>query len=393
MTTHPVILTINSGSSSIKFSLFSDDEICTNLYYGNIDIHTDNKQSILRIFDAKHNKLKDEVIQSIEYTTLFHTIINWIDTVAKLVSVGHRVVHGGQYFTQPVIINETIIKQIEELIPLAPLHQIHNVEAIKIIAKQYPHIKQCACFDTSFHITQFYLAKLFALPRDLIDAGIIRYGFHGLSYEYIASVLPKYIGEIGHKKVIVQHLGSGSSVCALNNGKSVATSMGFTALDGLMMGSRCGSLDPGVILYLLQEKKYSAEYISKILYHDSGLLGVSNGISSDMRELITSNNKYAIEAIELFCYRVACEIGSLSVSLGGCDAIVFTAGIGEHIPIIRQKICAYLEFLGIKLDPIKNDRNEIIISDSSSSIIVSVIPTNEEYMIAHHTRSILQSKL
>lgn len=381
------ILTINAGSSSIKFSLFYVEENKLDLFHsGSIDIKKEH--SLLIVLDNNHQKIKDEIIPNVDYNHLFQELITLVSNTAEIIAVGHRVVHGGKYFNKPMLISSKIINEIESLIPLAPLHQPHNLNAIKIIADKYPTIKQCACFDTSFHATQASLAKLFALPRELIDDGVIRYGFHGLSYEYISSVLNSQLGEVGNQKVIALHLGSGASICAINNGKSVASSMGFTALDGLVMGTRCGSLDPGVVTYLLQEKKYSVEKIVHLLYHDSGLLGVSNNISNDMRQLLISNDPNAIEAVELFCYRAACEIGQLSISLGGCDALVFTAGIGERSPIIRQKICDYLQFWGIKIDTDKNNSNSKIISDESSSKIVGVIPTNEEYMIAKHTKEI-----
>ncbi len=382
----PSILTINAGSSSIKFSLFHDHDLAM-VYYGNIDIT--HEKSILSIYDTKNIEVHNQVINSNDYILLFQAIIKWINGIAILIKVGHRVVHGGVYFKEPMIINKEVINKIAELVPLAPLHQGHNLEAIRIIADIYPDLVQCACFDTSFHMTGHHLAKLFALPRELIDEGVIRYGFHGLSYEYIASVLPKHLGDVGQKKVIVGHLGSGASMCAMENGKSVASSMGFTALDGLMMSSRSGSLDPGVVLYLIQEKNYTPEKVSHMLYYESGLVGVSGGISSDMRELIASTDPKAIEAVELFCYKVATEIGQLSISLGGCDALVFTAGIGEHMPLIRQKICEYLKFWGIKLDDNKNQQNEVIVSRSDSTVVVGVIPTNEEYMIANHTKSMV----
>lgn len=382
----PAILTINAGSSSIKFSLFDTDSLSM-VYYGSVDISSG--KSCLSVFDTKNIEIYNQNINSNDYVLLFKEIITWINGIAKLIAVGHRVVHGGVYFKEPTLINKDVIDKISELIPLAPLHQGHNLEAIRIIADFYPYLLQCVCFDTSFHRRGYHLAKLFALPRKLIDDGVIRYGFHGLSYEYIASVLPKYLDEVGSKKVIVGHLGNGASVCAMENCKSVASSMGFTALDGLMMGTRSGTLDPGVILYLLQEKNYSSEEILHMLYHESGLLGVSGGISSDMRKLVASIEPNAIEAVELFCFRAASEIGQLSISLGGCDALVFTAGIGENMPFIRQKICDYLKFWGIYLDEAKNQQNEVIISNSDSKVVVGVIPTNEECMIACHTKNII----
>lgn len=381
------ILTINAGSSSIKFSLFYVEENKLDLFYsGSIDIKKDH--SVLKVIDANNEKIKEDTISNTDYSFLFQQLITFVNDTTEIIAVGHRVVHGGLYFKEPVLVDEVIIDQIQSLITLAPLHQPHNLNAIRIIAEKYPLIPQCVCFDTSYHMSQSSLAKLFALPRKLINDGVIRYGFHGLSYEYISSVLNSQLGEVGNQKVIALHLGSGASICAINHGKSVASSMGFTALDGLVMGTRCGTLDPGVIPYLMGEKGYSISEVVHLLYHDSGLLGVSNNISNDMRQLLVSNDPNAIEAVELFCYRAACEIGQLSISLGGCDALVFTAGIGERSPIIRQKICDYLQFWGIKLNSEKNNANNKIISDESSSKIVSVIPTNEELMIALHTKAL-----
>lgn len=307
----------------------------------------------------------------------------------KLNSAGHRIVHGGMYFSQPAIITDEVINEIASLTPLAPLHQPYHLEAIKAIKTIYPNLPQVACFDTTFHRTQEKLAKLFAIPRPLTDKGVIRYGFHGISYEYIASVITKYIGDIGNKRVIAAHLGNGASMCAMYQGKSVATSMGFTAVDGLMMGTRCGRIDPGVLLYLMQEQHYSESQLEHLIYKESGLLGVS-GISADVRELLASPDPRAEEAIELFSYRAALEFGSLAVALKGCDALVFTAGIGEHTPVVRKKICEHLAWLGIKINDKANENNSAIISENDSNIIVSVIPTNEEYMIAKHTNEIVE---
>jgi acetate kinase len=271
------------------------------------------------------------------------------------------------------------------LIPLAPLHQPHNIEAIKIIKKKFPHLKQVACFDTTFHRTQEKLATLFAIPIQLTQEGIIRYGFHGISYEYIASVMSEHLGDKANHRVIVAHLGSGASLCGMYQKKSVATSMGFTALDGLMMGKRCGRIDPGVLLYLLQQKKYTPHDVEDVLYNKSGLLGVS-GISNDVRELTSSTDPHALEAIDLFCYRAALEVGSFCAALNGCDAFIFTAGIGENSAIVRKKICDRLTWLGIKINDQANQNQETIISEKNSLITVCVIPTNEEYIIAKHTR-------
>jgi len=358
-----MILVINAGSSSIKFTVFADTNLSV-LHNGEVEqaTGTDPTASIQAIIS--------------QITNLFST--------ESLKAVGHRVVHGGNLFYKPTIITPEVYQQLVELTALAPIHQPQNLAAIKIIADMYPKLLQVACFDTGFHTTQLNLAKMYAIPRELTSVGIVRYGFHGLSYEYISSVLPQYLAEKSSKKVIVAHLGNGASMCAMQDLKSVATTMGFSTLEGLMIGSRCGNLDPGVILYLLQHKKYTADAISNLLYKHSGLLGVSN-ISSDVRELLASKSKYAQEAIDLFCYRAACELSTLVTTLKGCDAIVFTAGIGENSAAIRQKICNWLEWLGVELDLESNQSHASIISKQNSKILVAVIHTDEELMIAKHT--------
>lgn len=377
-----VILVINSGSSSLKFSLFACHPELDLLYHGEIESILDSP--CLTIFNKNHIEILKQNISSKGHEAGLHAFFNWFKHLPDamiLKSIGHRVVHGGMNFFHPTIITDEVIKKITDLIPLAPMHQPHNLEAIKIIKTLYPGLPQVACFDTTFHQTQEKLATLFAIPRSLTNEGIIRYGFHGISYEYIASIITQQIGEIGNRRVIAAHLGNGASMCAMFQCKSVATSMGFTALDGLMMGSRCGAIDPGVILYLLQEKKFSVEKINTLLYQESGLLGVS-GINSDMRELQSSTDPNAHEAIDLFCYRAARELSALCTALQGCDAIVFTAGIGENSALIRKKISERLKWLGVILDESANAANKTIISQNNSDILVAVIPTDEEYMIA-----------
>lgn len=353
-----MILTINAGSSNVKFALFELESLTTK-------------------YQAQVNSMQDA--------------FSWLKDNKKnyeISGVGHRVVHGGTNFFSPVLLNKAIVKQLKEFIPLAPLHQPHNIAAIEYIQKKYPALPQIACFDTAFHVTQLEIAKQFAIPAELTALGIIRYGFHGLSYEYIASVLEKHLGAVGKQKVIVAHLGNGASMCALENNRSVATTMGFSALDGLMMGTRCGSIDPGVLLYLLQEQKFNADELSAFLYNNCGLLGVSN-ISNDMQKLIASKESSAKKAMQLFCYFAAQELGKLLVSLQGCDAIVFTAGIGERSPDVREQICAWLKWFGVSLDADANRKNMNIISSVDSKVLVSVIPTNEEYIIAKHVKNLI----
>ena len=383
-----VILVINSGSSSIKISIFACQKTLSLLYHGEIE-HI-SALPCLTLFNASHEQIIKQTLSSQGTEAGLRAFFNWFEHQTEpmtLKAVGHRIVHGGKYFTEPTIVTDKAMEKMASLIPLAPYHQPENLEAIQIIQTISPKTPQVVCFDTTFHRTQEKLATLFALPKKLSEEGIVRYGFHGISYEYIASVMTKHIGDVGNKRVIVAHLGNGASMCAMLQGKSVTTSMGLTALDGLMMGTRCGQIDPGVLLYLMQEKHFTAKQLEHLLYIESGLLGVS-GISNDVRELLSSEDENAIDAINLFCYRAALEFCSLAAALKGCDAFVFTAGIGEHAPIIRKKICEHLTWLGITINDEANKRNAVIISDANCNITVSVIPTNEEFIIAKHTWSL-----
>jgi acetate kinase len=307
---------------------------------------------------------------------------------ARVLGVGHRVVHGGAKFTGPTIVTKEVMDELQTLVPLAPLHQPHNLAAIEAVSERLPDVPQVACFDTSFHRGQPAIASVIPLPRDICSSGVQRYGFHGLSYEYIASMLPTVAPEIAGGRVIVAHLGSGASLCALKNGKSVDNSLGFTALDGLCMGTRPGAVDPGVILYLFQTLRLTAREVETILYKKSGLLGIS-GISNDMRNLLESREPAARLAVDYFVYRAAKEIGALAAVLGGIDALVFTGGIGENSGEIRRRICAASAWLGIELDEEANTRRTPRISKTGSRASAWVIPTNEELMIARHTGQLL----
>ena len=307
---------------------------------------------------------------------------------SRVLGVGHRVVHGGARFARPMLVTPDVLDELRRLSPLAPLHQPYNVGAIEAVADRLPGVPQVACFDTSFHRGQPAVAEVVALPRDICRRGVQRYGFHGLSYEYIASVLPQVAPEIAHGRVIVAHLGSGASLCAMNDGKSVDSTLGFTALDGLCMGTRPGAIDPGVVLYLFQGLGLSGKEVETILYKKSGLLGIS-GISNDMRDLVGSDEPGARLAVDYFVYRAAREIGGLAAVLGGLDAIVFTAGIGENSPVIRRRICEASAWLGVDVDPDANDRKGPRISRPNSRVSAWVIPTNEELMIARHTAAVL----
>ena len=389
-----VILTVNSGSSSIKFALFPANNPKAEAIMrgkiagiGNQPVVTAIRDGQPITFaapldaiapDAKHPWLIDQLLARLH------------DDFADLnpVAVGHRVVHGGQDFTGPARVTSDTREAMGALTPLAPLHQPMNLAAIDAISASNPALMQVACFDTAFHRTQPRLAQMFGIPRALTDEGIIRYGFHGLSYDYISSVLPDHLGERAKGRVIVAHLGNGASMCAMTDGKSVATTMGFTALDGLVMGRRCGALDPGVALHLAEQKGMSVHEIHELLYRQSGLLGVS-GISNSMQDLAASDHPHAREAIDLFCYRARQEIGSLTAALGGLDALIFTAGIGEHSAATRAGISAPLGWLGVEIDAAANERGETEFNAASSKVALLKIPTDEERVIANATRALL----
>ncbi len=322
-----------------------------------------------------------------DFQALLETVIGWTENYLendRLIAVGHRVVHGGPDHDRPELVTPDLLAALDRLTPLAPLHVPHNLAPIRAIAIVRPKLAQVACFDTAFHHTMPIVATRFALPREYEAAGVRRYGFHGLSYEYIARQLRGVAPKIAQGRVIAAHLGNGASVCAMQDGRSIDTSMGFTALDGLVMGTRCGTIDPGVILYLEEERGLSPKEVEDILYRRSGLLGVSGGISCDMRTLLASEDLHAKEAIDLFVYHIAREIGALTSSLGGLDGLVFTAGIGEHAPEIRARACALLKWLGAEIDPEANNRNAALISSPGSRVSIHVIPTDEEAMIAQH---------
>jgi len=308
----------------------------------------------------------------------------------RLAAVGHRVVHGGLEYSAPVRLNPAILAQLERYIPLAPLHQPHNLAPIRAMLASRPELPQVACFDTAFHRDQSEVAQAFALPPEITERGVRRYGFHGLSYEYIAAVLPQHDARAAQGRTVVLHLGNGASACAILGGRSIATTMGMTGVSGLPMGTRSGNLDPGVLLYLMDELKMDARAIEKLIYQQSGLLGVS-GVSSDMRTLLDSANPRAQFAVGLFIYQIGRELGSLVAALGGLDALVFTAGIGEHAAPIREEVCRGAAWLGVKLDAALNAQvaGPTRISAADSAVAVWVIPTNEEQMIARHTWRLL----
>lgn len=389
------ILVLNSGSSSIKFSLFSGAQrpepngvICEGACQGIGDALQ------ARVKDASGRLLVNEQLSGEStHPRALSWLLDWIKgkfPEHSLLAVGHRIVHGGSRYSAPVRIDAGVIAELKRLVPLAPLHQPRHLEDIAALSKLYPGLPQIGCFDTAFHHDQPFVARQFALPRQLTEEGVLRYGFHGLSYEYIASILPEIAGaDIARGRVIVAHLGAGASMCALKDGRSVATTMGFTALDGLMMSRRCGAIDPGVVLYLLQEKGMTAAEVSDLLYQASGLLGVS-GISDDMKTLLASSQPHARQAIDLFVYRICVELGALAAALNGLDALVFTAGIGEHAPEIRRRVCEQASWLGLQIDAEANAKAGPRISTASARTSVWMIPTNEELMIARHCWHLLQ---
>ncbi len=388
-----VYLVINAGSSSIKFSAFAaqgaDLELLVRgqaegLYTQPRFVAKDGAGKIV----SEHSWSAGTSLGhdgALEHLTGF--VRNEL-AGHRLAGVGHRVVHGGLAFSQPVRMDHDILAALEKLTPLAPLHQPHNLTPIRILLGRRPELPQVACFDTAFHRGNPPVAQQFALPEELTKAGVQRYGFHGLSYEYIATVLPRHDARGAAGRTVVLHLGNGCSMCALDNGKSVASTMGFTAVEGLMMGTRSGSLDPGVILYLIDERKMDARAIERLIYQQSGLLGVS-GLSSDMRTLLASDDPRARQAVDLFVYRIRREMGSLAAALGGIDALVFTGGIGENAAPIRERVCRDAAWLGVGLDAEANARGGPGISAQGSKASAWVIPTNEELMIARHTRRLL----
>jgi acetate kinase len=387
------IAVINAGSSSVKFSLFATPGHALEVEVrGQLEgLHTDPR-FVARSADGKvlaektwghgvrlgHEGALDHLIEFARRELGVH----------RLAGVGHRIVHGGLDFREPVRLDAGVLRKLEDFVPLAPLHQPHNLAPVRRLLAQMPQLPQVACFDTSFHRGNAELAQMFGLPYELFEQGVRRYGFHGLSYEYIASVLPAIDARAASGRTVVAHLGNGASLCALHGGRSVASTMGFTAVDGLLMGTRSGSLDPGVLLYLMDQRGMDARAIEDLIYNQSGLLGVS-GVSSDMRALLASNAPRARLALDLYCYRISRELGSLAAALGGLDALVFTAGIGENAAPIRAAVCAAAAWLGVELDAAANARGGARISSAASRVAAWVVPTDEELMIARHTQRLL----
>ena len=387
------ILVANAGSSSVKFQVFAAEQngALTRQIRGQIDgVGTSPR---LRATGVDRTVLIDRTLDSQavrDVSAALTTAGTWLRDEQRIdpAAIGHRVVHGGPDYDRPVRVNAEVVARLKRYVPLAPLHQPHNLAPIQSILVRFPDLPQVACFDTAFHRGHGGLADRYAIPEQLYAEGVRRYGFHGLSYEYIASLLPSAAPEIAARRVIVAHLGSGASMCALQSGRSVESTMGFTALDGLPMGTRPGQLDPGVVLHLISGKGMAAADVQKFLYHDCGLKGLS-GISNDMRELQDSSDPRAVLATEYFVYRVGLNAGLLAAALGGVDGFVFTAGIGENSPKIRAAIATRLAWLGVSLDANANAEGRSSISQTGSRVPVYVLPTDEELMIARHTLALL----
>jgi acetate kinase len=389
-----VILVLNAGSSSIKYCAYDTQ---------NTEPHIVLQGQMEGLYTAPHFTARDahgtrvaeqkwEAGADFGHEAAVKHIGDFLRSHQeghRLVAVGHRVVHGGVDFTQPTLVTASVVDQLTKLVPLAPLHQPHNLLPIRILMHLRPDLPQVACFDTAFHRVQPEVAQAFALPASVTARGVRRYGFHGLSYEYIASTLPRTAPQAARGKTVVAHLGNGASMCAIEAGRSMASTMGFTAVDGLPMGTRCGNIDPGVILYLMDEMKMDARAIENMIYKQSGLLGVS-GVSSDMRVLLSSEDPHARFAVELFCYRIGRELGSLAAAMQGLDAIVFTGGIGEHAALVRDRVCRAAGWLGVQLDAAANLKDGPRITQDSSRVAAWVFPTKEELMIARHTRDLLE---
>ncbi len=390
------VLVLNSGSSSLKFAVFRAHEGADGpmVVRGNVE----------GIGTAPRMSAREGAGSGVETVPLpagvrdtcdaLEQVLAWLPSrlpSGRVMGVGHRVVHGGPRYGGPAILTAEVLAELRRLVPYAPLHQPYNLAVIEAVTQQRPDVPQVACFDTSFHRTLPPVAKLVPLPAEVRQQGVQRYGFHGLSYEYIASVLPQVAPQIAYGRVIVAHLGSGASLCALRAGESIENTFGFTALDGLCMGTRPGALDPGVILYLFRGLGLSVEEVETMLYKRSGLLGIS-GLSNDMRELLAGGTAPARLAVDYFVYRAAQEVGGLAAVLGGLDALVFTAGIGENSPVIRRRVCEACAWLGVELDEAANTAQRPCISARTSAVSVWMVPTNEELMIARHTARLLASE-
>ncbi len=388
------ILTINSGSSSLKVGLYTLGQIERPVFSANLQ-RIGRPDSRMQVKDAQGVPVFEQDVGLPDHNTALKVWLNWLQNnnpdLMTLAAVGHRVVHGGRHYPEPQVITSQLLSDLEDLVPLAPDHLPQAIAAIQLVSQLYPQLPQIACFDTAFHRHMPRVAQLYALPRELIEADVMRYGFHGLSYEYILTELGRLDPKAALGRLIIAHLGNGASMVAVKDGLSQDTTMGFTPTGGLVMSTRSGDLDPGVLLYLLQEKHLTSDELNELLNQKSGMLGVS-GLSGNMQDLLQkeAEDPPAAEAVALFCYQARKFIGALATVLGGLDTLVFTGGIGEHAAPIRQRICAGLEFLGIELATEPNEAHAPIISSRENSrVVVRVIPTDEDLMIARHTRVLL----
>lgn len=391
------LLVLNAGSSSLKFSLYhgNPDEQGEPLAQGQGSLERREEQWVLSFTDRSGKAAEERWPLPAKDGDALERLLPWIEarTGAPLVAAGHRVVHGGLRQEVAALVDETLLIELQALTPIAPQHQPLCLAPIRFLASKYPGLPQVACFDTAFHHTLDPLETLYGLPRRMTEEGVRRYGFHGLSYEYIAGVLGDYDSAAAAGRTIVAHLGNGASLCALHNGRSRATSMGFTTLDGLLMGSRPGHLDPGILLYLMRERAMSAQALEHLLYHECGLLGVSGGIASDMRTLLASDQVAAREAVSLYIHNVVREIGSFAAVLGGLDALVFTGGIGEHAAPVRAAILRGCAWLGLELDEEANQASASRLSRPHSRVRAWMIPTDEDRVIARYTLKLLPTPL
>lgn len=380
------ILTLNAGSSSLKFSLFDMiDGVPERLYTGGFDRGSAPERVSIKAVDGAVTHVPLNEPGSLE--SAFAAVLSWCEgreDFGDVRAVGHRVVHGGLHFAKPVVLDEAALQDLATLEPLAPLHQPHNLEGVRQAQKAFPHAVQIGCFDTAFHRTHPFVNDTFALPHRFYTEGVRRYGFHGLSYDYVEGKIAQIDPMLSKGRIVIAHLGNGASMCALKGGASVGSTMGFSALDGLPMGTRCGQIDPGVLIYLMQRHGMDADAISDLLYKESGLKGMS-GLSNDMRQLLASDDPHAREAIDYFVFRIRRELGGMTAVLSGLDGLVFTGGIGENAAEIRARVCAQFSWMGIEIDPDANQANALNISGRGSLVKVMVVPTDEELKIATYT--------
>jgi len=389
------VLVLNAGSSSLKFSIFDAAENLTLMAKGQIEGIGVAPRFVAETVEGENLiDIRWNILEIKDHRDCLARLNAWLDDYldgAVPYAVGHRVAHGGDIFSKPVVVKADIISKLDELTLLAPLHQPHNLAGIRAVAAINPNTPQVACFDTAFHRGRNWVTDAYALPYEMYEEGIRRYGFHGTSYEYIARKLRDIAPNIAKKKVVVAHLGNGASMCAINDGKSVATTMGFTPIDGLPMGTRSGQLDPGVLLYLMERRNYDVKKLETLLYKNSGLKGIS-GVGNDLRALMASDEPRAKLAVDYFVHRVSRELGSLAASLQGLDALVFTAGIGEHSAIVRERVCKAAGWLGVELDQAANESHAQVVSGAESKVRTMVVPTDEELMIAIHTLETLDAQ-